>query len=229
MSMNPTNKMKAIELRKRGKSYSEILSEIKIAKSTLSLWLREVRLSVPQKQRLTEKRLAAAKKGGDVKRSYRIAITKKIEREAVSEIGKVTERELFLIGTALYWAEGSKQKINHSISQPVVFSNSDVQMIKVFLSWLRVIHVKNDDIKFSIYLHETARFQSEEIRKYWSKSLKLSINRFEKIYFKKGSSNSFRKNKGKGYVGQLRIVIKKSTNLSRQINGWAIAITNSLK
>jgi orotate phosphoribosyltransferase-like protein len=35
-----TLKNKAVSLRKQGKTYSEILKEIKVAKSTLSLWLR---------------------------------------------------------------------------------------------------------------------------------------------------------------------------------------------
>lgn len=48
-------KKKAIELRKQGLSYREILEQIPVAKSSLSLWLRSVGLSKKQKQRLTEK------------------------------------------------------------------------------------------------------------------------------------------------------------------------------
>jgi len=46
---------KAIELRKKGLSYSEILKCVPVAKSTLSLWLRSVGLSKKQRQRLTDK------------------------------------------------------------------------------------------------------------------------------------------------------------------------------
>jgi len=42
-------KEKAIKLRKRGFSYSEILREIPVAKSTLSLWLRSVGLAKKQR------------------------------------------------------------------------------------------------------------------------------------------------------------------------------------
>ena len=45
-------KQKAIALRKRGYSYSEILAEVPVAKSTLSLWLRSVGLAKKQKQLL---------------------------------------------------------------------------------------------------------------------------------------------------------------------------------
>ena len=54
----PEEKWKAVELRRKGLSYREILQHVPVAKSTLSLWLRTVGLSRPQTQRLTEKRLA---------------------------------------------------------------------------------------------------------------------------------------------------------------------------
>ncbi len=50
-------KEKAIELRRKGFSYSEILKEILVAKSTLSIWLKEVGLSISQKQKITAKRI----------------------------------------------------------------------------------------------------------------------------------------------------------------------------
>jgi len=58
-----TQKELAISLRQGGRSYSEILQKVSVAKSTLSLWLREVGLSKKQHQRLTQKRLKAAQRG----------------------------------------------------------------------------------------------------------------------------------------------------------------------
>ena len=218
----------AIKLRKAGKSYSEILKYVHVAKSTLALWLKEVGLSVPQKQRLTQKRLDAVKRGGEAKRQQRLDITKKLMSEAAAQIGKVSKRELFLIGVVLYWAEGSKQKA-HNPSERVTFSNSDPEMIKVFLRWLHAVGVKEHGISFSIYLHETSLHRIEEVKEYWSKTLKLSINRFEKIYNKPSSGKSFRRNIGIGYYGQIRISIAKSTNLNRRIDGWVMGISKGMK
>lgn len=50
-------KEKAVSLRKQGKTYAEILKEIPVAKSTLSEWFRDVKLSKPQVQRLTLRKL----------------------------------------------------------------------------------------------------------------------------------------------------------------------------
>lgn len=95
-------KEKAIQLRRDGLSYREILEQIPVAKSSLSLWLRSVKLAKRQKQRLTAKRLAAVFKGGAAKKQKRIALTKEIKGQARKEIGKLTKRELFLIGVCLY-------------------------------------------------------------------------------------------------------------------------------
>jgi len=81
-------KDKAIDLRKQGLSYSEILKKIPVAKSTLSDWLHSVGLSKNQKQRITEKKLAAIKRGGEAKRRKRIEKTKKIKIKAISEMAE---------------------------------------------------------------------------------------------------------------------------------------------
>src|SRR3989344_2585685 len=104
------DKNKAIQLRKQGLSYREILEKIPVAKSSLSLWLKGVTLSDGHTYRITEKRLASARLGALKKKETRITLTKEIKDKARAEIGKLSERELWLIGIALYWAEGSKEK-----------------------------------------------------------------------------------------------------------------------
>jgi hypothetical protein len=56
-------KEKAIDLRKKGLSYNEILKKVPVAKSTLSLWFRDIGLAVRQRQRLTAKKSCAKKSG----------------------------------------------------------------------------------------------------------------------------------------------------------------------
>ena len=58
------------------------------------------------------------------------------------------------------------------------------------------------------------------ITEYWSKTLKLSINRLEKMYFKNGVSTSFRKNKEDTYFVQVCVKVMRSTDLNRKISGW---------
>ncbi len=205
---------KAIELRKEGLSYSEILKCVPVAKSTLSLWLRSVGLSKKQKQRLTNKKLTSALRGAARKKEQRLTLSESLKKTARNEIGKISIRELFLIGTALYWAEGSKQK-DHSVSTRVRFSNSDPKMVKLFLLWLnKTCKILSPDIRCDLYIHE----KNDIIRakSFWQKEINLPI---EGIYFKRTKITK-RKNVGKDYYGLISINVKRSTNLNRKISGW---------
>jgi hypothetical protein len=67
-------------------------------------------LAKQQKQRLTEKRLAALKRGWEACRKKRILIMSKIKENAKQEIKEITQRDLRLIGIVLYWAEGQRKR-----------------------------------------------------------------------------------------------------------------------
>lgn len=211
-------KGEAIKLRKKGYSYSEILKEVPVAKSTLSLWLRSVGLAKRQKQRLTKKRLAAALRGALKRKNQREIITKEIKEKARNEIGDISERDLWLFGVALYWAEGHKEKEKSSL---VDLGNSDPYLIKVFLRWLlEICKIPKSEIYFRIYLHETAKDKLKRVRQHWSKVTGSPIENFQKITWKKHKINTKRKNTGENYFGLLRVKVRKSINFNRKIAGW---------
>lgn len=217
-------KQKAIIFRKNGYSYSEILRNIPVAKSTLSLWLREIGLSKYQKQKLTEKRLLAAKRGGEIRKKQRIALTKAIYDKAFSDIDKISKRDLWLMAVMLYWAEGSKEKEGHSGSG-VNFTNSDPKMLRLFLKWLLEIeHVSKKELIFEIYIHENSINSLGFVKQYWSKTLSVQENVF-RAYFKKNKIKTNRKNIGIDYHGLVRIKVRASSTLNRKLAGWVDAIT----
>lgn len=211
---------RAIQLRKQGLSYSEILKQIPVAKSSLSLWLRSVGLAKRQKQRLTEKQLAASLRGAHARRNQRIALTQKIYKEAEKEIDHISPRELWLIGIMLYWAEGCKEK-KHNPGSGAEFINSDPYMIKIFLKWLfEICNVGKEELNFSIYIHKNHKNNLERVRVHWSICTGFPINYFEKIYFKTHKPKTNRKNTGNSYFGILKIKIRASSSLNRKIQGW---------
>ena len=126
----------AIQLRLEGKSYTEIRQRVPVAKSTLSLWLGSVGLTRHQKQRLTAKRLAAARRGALIRKQDRLQRTSEIFRQAELEVPSISEQELWLMGIMLYWAEGSKES-PYRPGSAAQFTNSDPAMLKLFLLWLR--------------------------------------------------------------------------------------------
>lgn len=214
---------KAIRLRRGGLTYSEILEQVPVARSSLSLWLRSVGLSKPQVQRITEKKLLSARRGGEAKRKQRIANVNKIRAQASKEVEKIDRRDLWLIGIALYWAEGSKDK-DYKPGTSVVLSNSDPLMAKVFLKWLKdCVGISSSDIDFSIYIHETRREDVGRIREYWSTITGFPEEAFTKLYFKRHKL-SRRRNQGEDYHGLIRIRVRRSTWLNRKLDGWIAGI-----
>lgn len=220
MKAKMKQKNKAIELRKHGLSYDEILKQIPVAKSSLSLWLKGIRLADSQKQRLVNRKLSGRKKGWEMRHKNRILITEKIKITSEKEIGGLTARELWLIGIALYWGEGHKEKEDRP-GTGVKFSNSNSEMIKIFIKWLLdIIHEKRSKIYFEIYIHENYKHKLEQVVNYWSHCTGFSRDNFSKIYFKKNKINTKRKNIGKNYYGLLRVGVKGSSILQRKIEGW---------
>jgi len=97
--MKLQEKIKAIELRREGKSYNEILQEVHVSRSTLSLWLRDVKLSPGQRKRLhTDLRYRGAIRGAKKNKQKRIKRTKRIISEAKREISSLIGSPLFIAG-----------------------------------------------------------------------------------------------------------------------------------
>jgi len=199
-----------------------------VAKSSLSLWLKSVGLSKSQKQRLTDKKLASARRGALKKKEDRILRTKIIKDNAEKEVLKLTEREIWLIGVALYWAEGAKEKEWYPGSRAQL-SNSDQNMIRFFMFWLtKICNISKDRINPDIYIHESHRKRISAVIKFWSQETSISVDRFRHIYFKKNKINTKRKNIGYNYYGVLRLTVSASSELNRKISGWTNGIISSV-
>ncbi len=217
-------KEKVIALRKSGHTYSEILKVVPVAKSTVSEWLKDIGIAKSQKQAFTEKKRIASQSGGKARKEQRIKIFNKIVGEAEQEIGKMTKRELWLIGTALYWAEGGKEK-EYAPGSGINFSNSDPKMITLFVKWLiDITCVPKAQIKYEIYIHDNYKKEIFRFQKFWSGKTGFPLNCFNKIYFKKNKINSLRKNQGDLYFGVLRVKVSCSSTLNRKITGWVRGI-----
>lgn len=123
----------AISLRKSGLTYSEIRRQLNVSPSSLSNWLKHIALTTSQQERIAQ--LQEIKRvEGITKHKEKVARSStQIKARAATEITPLSAKELLLVGTALYWAEGSKQT-KKSISQGLIFNNSDAKMIQLYLS-----------------------------------------------------------------------------------------------
>ena len=173
-------KDRAIKLRKLGKSYSEILKELQLkSKGTLSMWFKDIQLS-PKSLILLKKNNDLAIKRGlhkfNLERSKKINEENEIMRtEGTAQIGKISYRELFLIGIALYWGEGTKSERNSNRSLSI--ANSDPDMIAVFLKFMRdILKIKEEKITAGIHVYPSTNVV--EARNYWSSIIKLDSHKF---------------------------------------------------
>lgn len=225
----PELKVRAIELRRQGNTYSEILKVIPVAKSTLSLWFHDVGLAEHQKQRITEKRIEGQKNAAVSRRNKRIKTQNHIWSTAEDEIGKLSRRDLWLIGITMYWAEGSKEK-DWRPGSKFIFSNSDPRMIRAMVAWLREFAaISSDDLGFEIYLHEHKRMCLGSVIKFWSRETGFPVSSFNKVYFKKNKIATKRRNIGSLYNGLIRVTIPSSSSLVRRLEGWARGISNNCR
>ncbi len=208
-------KQNAIKLRKEGLSYSEILSEIKVAKSTLSLWLRSVGLATKQKQLITEKRIAGRLRAIDSIKRNKIKRVKDIKDAAMIEVPFLIKDPFWLSGVILYWGEGSKE---HSNACPVKFTNMDLKMHKLFLAWLRkYFSIDDKNLSFELFIHEKADIA--KAKNYWSQNLDFSKDKL-KVYLKKHNPKTKRRHVGESYNGVLAAYLHQSIPLNRKIAGW---------
>ncbi len=218
----------AIQMRKDGRTYNEILDVLPVAKSTLSLWLRSVGLAEPQKQRITQRRIDAQRKGAQSRRNSRLLEIENLTVQGQKDVGRITSRELWLIATALYWAEGSKQN-STSVSAGIQFGNSDVRMLNVFIKWLSALEVPADDINYELYVHDNRKNQFEEFCRWWAARLAINRSRIDRVYFKRDKPKTKRTNVGDLYHGLIRIRVRSSTVLNRKISGWVEGIVASCR
>lgn len=202
-------KLKAVDLRKRGHSYRDILSRLNVSKSTLSIWLRDIELSENQKKKLLNKQSSAAYRGAKAQQKKRIERTQRILKEAKQEMPTLTTKQIFLPGVMLYWAEGAKS------TETVKFSNSDPLMIKFMMRWFREI-CKVPNEKFRIAIHSHSLLVNGDIEKYWSEITAIPLAQFQKTYIKQ---TSLGQRKNVLYNGTCTICVF-NKDLFRRIRGW---------
>lgn len=220
-------KEKAVLLRKQGKSYSEIMETVPVSKSTLSLWLRNVGLSKKQAQVFSIKKHQAQLRGGAARKTDRIERTAVIGTETRNLIGTLSARERLLIGTALYWAEGAKEK-SYRPSARLDFANSDPAMVRFYVNWLRnALGVLDVDIQVMLHIHENRIAEMDSFNKFWLKTTGLKTSNLVKPIIKKHIPKTKRHNIADTYHGLVAIRVRRSTILNRRVQGCINAIANS--
>lgn len=177
--MMPDQKIKAIKLRKKGFSLQEISQSLNIAKSTASLWLREISLSEEAKKRLAQREILGQSKAVCSKKQTREKQLQLLQKNAVGLLKTIHySSSLAKIFCALFWwCEGNKK------DSFVRFTSSDETLIRNFLYVFRQGFSLNES-KFRVLVHVHAYHNDEQQKLFWSKVTKIPLLQFHKSFQK---------------------------------------------
>ncbi len=223
-------KIKATQLRRQGKSYNEISRLLGVPKSTLSGWFSKIQLSDKAQKRI-DKRVARGSLLGLLKRNRNqtnlaIERMKKTRAKSSQEIKKLSKYDLKLLGVALYWAEGYKrvQIINgrSRTHHPVALSNSDPQLVAIYLRFLReVCGIEDKNIYAEIRIFE--HMNRINIFRFWRHLTKLPIKNFRKVYYGISKSSQGKRPFNRLPYGTISIRTN-NTHLFHTIMGWIAGV-----
>jgi hypothetical protein len=190
---NSNKKQKSVELRKQGKSLNEIAVSLKMPKSTLSGWLKDVKMSLKFKKILSQKRLdaliVAREKSAVYHKQERLKRMAAIEKEASLFLKgvKINRIAAELIFSSFYLAEGAKRRGSFEIA------NSNPEILSGFWNLMKILYpLDKNKIHCHLYLRQN---QPEKIlKKYWSEILNIPEKQFIKSQFDKRAISPTREN-----------------------------------
>ncbi|MDP1690050.1 MAG: hypothetical protein Q8L52_02505 [bacterium] len=168
----------AFNLRRNGKSYTEIRTALKIPLATLSDWFGEVDWSKQLKKKLSSEiqvqhtiRLIKLNKirGQHLKHAYEEA-----REEAKKEFEGLKYNPLFIAGLMLYWGEGDKlTKFSTKIA------NTDPDLIRLYVFFLKnACRIPEEKIKAHVLIYPD--LNEEDCRKYWARESNIHLKNFFK-------------------------------------------------
>ncbi len=169
---------KAIKLRNRGFPYSAIRKKLGVSKSTLSRWLKDHPLSKTQIDQLRGKNPQRIEKFRQTMRSKREERLSLVLESVRTDIGTLTERERFVAGFFLYWAEGAK-----TTPYAITLSNTDPALIRSYLDWLVLLQVPKERIR--VRLHVYSDMDHDKVTRYWVRQLGIPRSQFRPPYVKR--------------------------------------------
>lgn len=215
----------AIKLRKKKKSYNEISKLLGIPKSTLHYWFRGKTWSekikkdlIRKAQKSTQNNLIAYRK---IRAQEAARIREQYKKKASKEIKRLSKKNLKLIGSSLYWAEGANKNRNS-----LRFSNSDPFMIKIMMKFFREIcNVPNEKIKARIHLYPG--MSQKGATSYWRKITVLHRENFLKTQTQVSRASKGKRQKNTLPHGTLHLSVN-STELTCKVKGWIRGISEKI-
>lgn len=159
--MKLQEKIKAIELRKQGISIVEIAKTLEVAKSSVSTWVRNIKLTEEQIEKLK------INVGSHILKQAKISKDAAIQRHSAYEEAGYLRASIdtkFQNICSLYWGEGSKTTKKFEVA------NSDYKLIQVVFNWC-CQNEYLEKIRFRVAYHSANTKSQQEIKQFWNNKL----------------------------------------------------------
>jgi transcriptional regulator with XRE-family HTH domain len=200
-----TEQHRARELRAQAWTLQDIATELGVSKSSVSLWVRDVEFTPSPRRRSRAPRPSSL-------RVRKLAEIERLDAEGVATVAAMSERELLLVGTALYIGEGFKR------DGLVGMANTDPLVLRAFVTWLRSFGVDERRLRVRLYLHEGLDLDAAE--RFWSDLLEVPRSQFRQPY-RAVADPSRRRSK---HVFGCPAVTYADSSLHRRVMGLARAV-----
>ncbi len=209
-------KIEAQKLRDTGYSYNMINAKLGVAKSTLSNWFKDRPFAPNQEvlQRIQYGPIVS----GERAHNRRVKEIQTMRGVGIREIGKLSKRDLWLLGLGLYIGEGNKSH------ETTCIVNSDPNVIKLAVKWFKEIcGLEDKNITVTIHLYPDNNIW--ECFKFWSKITGLPTENFRKVQIDTRTKKLKIKSRKLPYgTAHIRAVSKgnpeRGVKLYRRLGGW---------
>ncbi|HET7311903.1 MAG TPA: hypothetical protein VFJ17_11320 [Mycobacteriales bacterium] len=208
-------------LRAEGWSINEIAQKTGASKGSVSPWVADVKcppIALSRRIVISEQ---ARRRAGESHRRRARDRQQSVRQDARAAFGEPSQRDLFIAGVALYWAEGAKDKPWRRNGR-VVLINSDADVLKLFLRWLDLVGVAEEDRTYRLNIHESADVPAHE--RWWADGLQVPLASFGRATLKRHKPTTVRLNTAEHYHGCLVISVRRSSRLYDCIEGWWSAL-----
>jgi transposase-like protein len=209
---------RAVELRGDGWSVNDIALEFGVAKSTAYQWVRHLPLDngSPRAKDQRERAWLLREAKCAERRDARAEAESALRRRAAAWTGDMDLRELLLVGAALYWCEGAKNK-PHRKQYELDFVNSDPRLVELFLRFVEATGTPRGDLRYRLSIHETAA--AEVAGRWWAERLGIEFDGFQRPLIKRHKPLTNRVNTGSDYQGCLIVRVPRVRELYVWIEG----------
>lgn len=204
--------------RLKGETIRGIAKKLNMSFSTVSFWCRDIRLSASTIKKMKFNKKERSAKGllkySELKRNQRIKNTIVQKKQGANMLGKLSKRDLIMVGLGLYWGEGYKES-----NDEMGFTNSNPQMVRFYLKWLNLNNISKNSLIFRLSINEIFKNQEKKIKNFWTKFLSVKENQFSKTTLIKTKLKKASIKQTDTYKGILRVKVRRGLSLKNKILG----------